>query len=333
MIGEHRLKIGHPLEVNLAPHSTPSILNDIASLCIKKIADHPKGIAINGTKVPMSYRLMSFEGGSDHVLFADTYFGIPSLMFGHADPYYHSSMDTVEYCDPTELKRVIGMGLSISYILSILDDELINELWPIIHEGIYNRLGKTIKILEDIKLNIETPKELSKKEDVIELVLLGTDLIQAFYDYELNAFKWLEDVIFSSEIVNLLKSTLQEISEIIEIHNLSWDKQMRNYSGDKEIEKVEPKLRLTYKPNFNGPFAIDRLVNLSKNPLFKEFCESLKSEFLGVLSELINLLGKGYSILRVTSFLSLEYKKLVFPNKIMKLVNYLVEENIIKLFT
>jgi hypothetical protein len=109
MIGEHRLKIGCPLEINLAPHSTPSILNDIASLFIEKIADHPKGIAINGTKVPMSYRLTSFEGGSDHVLFVDSYFGIPSIMFGHEDPYYHSSMDTVEYCDSTEWKRVIGM--------------------------------------------------------------------------------------------------------------------------------------------------------------------------------------------------------------------------------
>lgn len=329
MIGEHRLKIGHPLEVNLAPYSTPSILNDIASLFIKKIADHPKGIAINGTKVPMSYRLMSFEGGSDHVLFTDSYFGIPSLMFGHADPYYHSSMDTVEYCDSTELKRVIGMGLSISYILSILDDELINELWPIIHQGIYDRLGKTIKILEEIKLSIETPKNPSKKEDVIELVLLGTDLIQAFYDYEVNAFKWLEGVFTSSKVVRLLTSAKQQISEIIEIHNVSWNNQIRSYGGDKVSEKFEPKLRLSYKPNFDGPFDIDRLHNLFKNSMFKEFSESLKSEFLGVLSELINLVCKGYNILRVTSFLSLEYKALISPSKIMKLVTFLVEENIV----
>ena len=62
--------------------------------------------------------------------------------------------------------------------------------------------------------------------------------------------------------------------------------------------------------------------------MFKEFCESLKSEFLGPLSELINLVSKGYDILRVTSFLSLEYKKVIFPNIIMKLVTFLVEEKI-----
>ncbi|MBY8985964.1 MAG: DUF4910 domain-containing protein [Candidatus Lokiarchaeota archaeon] len=329
MIGEHRLKLGYPLEVNLAPHSTPSILNDIASLFIKKIVDHPKGIAINGTKVPMSYRLTSFEGGSDHVLFADSYFGIPSLMFGHEDPYYHSSMDTVEYCDPTELKRVIGMSISISYFLSILDDKLINELWPILHQGIYNRLGNAIKLLEEITLDLETPKDPTKKEEIIELVLLGTDLIQAFYDYEIDAFEWLERIFSPLKVIKLLTSTKQLISEIVEIHNLRWGNQIKKYHGDKEIENLESKLKLNYKPNFDGPFEEDLLLKLSIKPLFKEFCESLKSGYLGALSELINLVCKGYNILRVTSSLSLEYKSIISPNKVLKLVNHLVEENII----
>ncbi len=50
MIGEHRLKIGYPLQINLAPHSTPSILNDITAMIVKKVVDHPKGISINGTR-------------------------------------------------------------------------------------------------------------------------------------------------------------------------------------------------------------------------------------------------------------------------------------------
>ncbi|MHA1987247.1 MAG: DUF4910 domain-containing protein [Promethearchaeota archaeon] len=332
MIGEHRLKIGHPLEVNLAPHSTPSILNDIASLFIKKIADHPKGIAINGTKVPMSYRLMSFEGGSDHVLFVDSYFGIPSLMFGHNDPYYHSSMDTVEYCDSTELKRVIGMGLSISYFLSILDNGLINETWPIIHQGIYDRFGNVIKILEEIRCNIETPKEPFKKEDMNVLILLGKDLLRAFHDYEINAFKWLEDFDSSSKEINMLGSTKQEISKISEIHESTWNIYLKKFGGVKDIVDLESNLNLSYKPSFDGPFDIDRLRILYKKPLFKELCDSLKSEFLGALSELINLVCKGYSVLRVTSFLSLEYKTLISPYKIMTLVKQLEEENIINQF-
>ncbi|MHA2035937.1 MAG: DUF4910 domain-containing protein [Promethearchaeota archaeon] len=329
MIGEHRLKIGHPLEVNLAPYSTPSIINDIASLFIKRVADHPKGIAIRGTKVQMSYRLTSFEGGSDHVLFADSYFGIPSLMFGHEDPFYHSSMDTVENCDSTELKRVIGMSISISYFLSILDDELINKLWPILYQGVYNRLGNAIRLLEEIKLNIETPKDLTRKEELNELVLLGTDLILTFYDYEIDAFEWVERVFSPSKVGRLLTSAKQLISEIFEIHNLRWINQIKKYHEDRELEELASKLKSNYKPNYDGPFDEDLLLKISKIPMFKEFCESLKSKYLGSLSELINLVSKGYTILRVASSLSLEYKSIIFPNKIKKFVNFLVDENII----
>ena len=329
MIGEHRLKIGYPLEVNLAPHSTPSILNDIASLYIKKIADHPKGIAINGTKVPMSYRITSFEGGSDHVLFADSYFGIPSLMFGHKDPYYHSSMDTVEYCDSTELKRVIGMGISISHILSILDNNLIFELWPIIHQGIYNRWGKAIKLLEELMLSISIPKDQSRKEDIIELVLLGMDIIKAFYDYELNLLKWIEKVDSSFKVVRLLESAKKEISEILEIQNLRWNSHVKEYRGDKEVGILESKLKLKYTPTFNGPLVVDQIFLLFENPSFKDFCKRLKSEYLGPISELINLLCKGYNLLRVTSFLSLEYNIVILPNQVVELVNFLEKEKIV----
>ena len=194
-------------------------------------------LTINGTKVPMSYRLTSFEGGSDHVLFADSYFGIPSLMFGHEDPYYHSSMDTVEYCDSTELKRVVGMGISISHILSVLDNNLIFELWPIIHQGIYNRWGKAIRLLEELILSITIPKDKSSKEDLIELVVLGTDIIQSFHDYELNLLKWVEKVNSSSKLVGLLEPAKKEISEILEIYSLRWSNQIKEYRGDKEIQQ------------------------------------------------------------------------------------------------
>lgn len=164
MIGEHPLKIGYPMIVNLTPRSTPSILNDISTYFIENIADHPKGIAINGTKIPMSYRIKSFDGGSDHILFIDAYFGIPSLMFGHEDTHYHSSMDTVEYCDSTELKRVISMAMTISYILAIQDKDITEQLWPYIHQGIFNRFGTLIQILEELTLIINSSNNQSNGE-------------------------------------------------------------------------------------------------------------------------------------------------------------------------
>jgi hypothetical protein len=325
MIGEHRLKIGLPLELNLAPHSTPSILNDIASFFVEKIADHPKGVAINGTKVPMSYRITSFEGGSDHVLFSDFYFGIPSIMFGHADPYYHSSMDTVEHCDSTELKRVIGMGLSISHNLSLIDEIKIKELWPIIHQGLYNRLGKTIKLLEE--LNIDLPEHIEKLSSMksFDLAFLGKEILKASHDYEMGILAWVERFDVTENIKKMIKTSKIEISEILKIQDLRLD----NYIKDNNFKITHEKYNQKYRPNFNGPFLVDKKYSLNEIPVFKKFNETLKSEFSGSITELINLICKGFTILRVASLLSLEYNTIILPNIVEDLINYLEEEKII----
>ncbi|MFX1425359.1 MAG: DUF4910 domain-containing protein [Promethearchaeota archaeon] len=329
MIGEHRLKIGYPLEVNLAPHSTPSIINDIASFFIEKIADHPKGVAINGTKVPMSYRINSFEGGSDHVLFSDFYFGIPSLMFGHADPYYHSSMDTVEYCDSTELKRVIGMGISISYILSILDSNVIRELWPIIHQGLYNRWGRTIKLLEELIINITIQNEKFGDNNSVELFLLGKDILQRFHNYEVDLLSCIENIDSSPDITKLIEASKEEISEILENQKTRWNNLIKYSIKDNVLNTLEAKFSQSYKPNFEGLFLVDKLFPLFKKPIFKQFCEDLKSEYLGAMSELVNLVCKGLNILRVATVLSLEYKTIILPSKIEELISYLEKDKIV----
>ena len=328
MIGEHPLKIGQPLEVNLAPHSTPSILNDITSFFVKRIADHPKGIAINGTKIPMSYRLKSFEGGSDHILFIDSYFGIPSLMFGHEDLHYHSSMDTVEYCDSTELKRVIAMALSISYILSIFDLDLIKFFWPLSHQGLFIRIGHSIKLLDELFLSILSPENQLETEEGKELFLLGREILKSCFQYELESLEWIKLIDTSSDVLLLIESTKSEMYELLEYQRLRWNE--KNIIDEEKIKTLKSKFSDNYELNFEGPFLTDNLFKLSKTPIFKQFIETLEYEFLGPINELINLIGKGYDILSISSFLSLEYKTLVKPNKILKLVNHLEREELIK---
>ena len=327
MIGEHPLKIGYPMIVNLTPRSTPSILNDISTYFIENIADHPKGIAINGTKIPMSYRIKSFDGGSDHILFTDAYFGIPSLMFGHEDTHYHSSMDTVEYCDSTELKRVVSMAMSISYILAIQDKDITEQLWPYIHQGILNRFATLIKILDELSLIIKSSNIQSNGESS-ELFLLGKELFNTYLDYELESLEWIKKVDISPNTVSLIELTKDEIKQIVEIHRIKWSKQIKGVIIDNN--SVSARFRETYQANFEGPLLVDYLFNLYKIPIFKEFIEKMKYEYLGPLNELINLICKGNDIFRVTSSLSLDYKEIIDPNKILELVNYIEDEKMIK---
>ncbi len=328
MIGEHQSKLGQPLEVNFAPRSTPSIINDITSLFVKKIADHPKGIAINGTKTPMSYRLRSYDGGSDHVLFIDSYFGIPSLMLGHNDPNWHSNVDTVEYCDSTELKRVIAMAFSISYILSTFEVGSIKKFWPSIHQGLFKRIGSSVKLLEELSLIIESSENSNETESRQELFLLGREILNSNLRYEFESLEWIKLVDASSEILLLIESTKAEMGKLIEYQNIKWIERFNFDEND--IKILESKYEDIYEPNYEGPFAVKEVFKLLKYPIFEKFIVELQYEFLGPLNELVNLLGKGYNIMQISAFLSLEYETVVKPDKILKMLNHLENEELIK---
>ena len=328
MIGEHPLKIGQPFEVNLAPRSTPSILNDITSTFVKKIADHPKGIAINGTKNPMSYRLRSYDGGSDHFLFIDSYFGIPSLMLGHNDPNWHSNVDTVEYCDSTELKRVIAIALSISYVFSTFDKVLIKKFWPIVRQGLFKRIGTLVKLLEELSLLINSFENTEKTEFRIELFLLGKDLIKTSFLYEIELLERIKLIENSSETLQLIEMAKKEIGELEDSQNTRWNEKFD--FDEEELKKEDQIFNNIYELIYPGPLYARDIFNLVKYKEFKIFIAELKYEFLGPINELFNLLGKGYNILTISAFLSMEYETIIQPKKILTLVNHLEKEQLIK---
>ena len=328
MIGEHPLKLGQPFEVNLAPRSTPSILNDITSTFVRKIADHPKGIAINGTKNPMSYRLRSYDGGSDHFLFIDSYFGIPSLMLGHNDPNWHSSVDTVDYCDSTELKRVIEIALSISYVFSTFYQALINEFWPVVRQGLFNRIGNLVKLLEELSHAIFSSENEEKTEFRIDSFLLGRDLIKASFQYETELLEKIKLIDNSSETFQLIESAKKEMEDLEDSQNIRWIEKF-NFNED-ELKKEEQPFNDIYELTYPGPLYARDLFSLVKYQEFELFLAELKYEFLGPINELFNLLGKGYNILTVSAFLSLEYETLVQPKKIQTLIDHLEKEHLIR---
>ena len=328
MIGEHPSKLGQPFEVNLAPRSTPSILNDITSLFVKNVADHPKGIAINGTKNPMSYRLRSYDGGSDHFLFIDSYFGIPALMFGHNDPNWHSNVDTVEYCDSTELKRVIAMALSISYVFSTFDKSLIKEFWPVIHQGLFKRIGKMVKILEELSLFILSLENAEKTDLRIESYLLGKYVIRCSFQYESELLERIELIDSSTETLHLIESAKNEMKGYIDSQKVRWDEKFD--FNDTDLKQKEQMFNNVYEHNYPGPLYARDAMLLVKYEDFEKFATYLKYEFLGPINELFNLIGKGYNILTISAFLSLEYGVIIQPRTIQTLITHLIKEELIQ---
>jgi aminopeptidase YwaD len=119
MTGPDLEKTDTYLRMKMTPDSVPSFLNDlIANLLM--VVDQTEIRTPTGNNAPFNYRLVPFISSSDHMVFlAD---GIPAMQFNHwPDNFYHSSADTIEMSDPTEMKRVGVMGAAAFYYLANAD--------------------------------------------------------------------------------------------------------------------------------------------------------------------------------------------------------------------
>jgi hypothetical protein len=61
----------------------------------------------SGSQLPFLLNVIGYDSGSDHMEFSNGNVKIPIVFFNcWPDDFYHSSMDTPDKCDPTQLKRV-----------------------------------------------------------------------------------------------------------------------------------------------------------------------------------------------------------------------------------
>lgn len=96
MVGEDQARCGGPLVLERS--HLPSPLDAVAE----------RAAAIVAERAPSSWAWGSepFLGASDHLLFADRKFGVPTLQLGHwPDRFNHTSADDVDNVDPEELRR------------------------------------------------------------------------------------------------------------------------------------------------------------------------------------------------------------------------------------
>ena len=82
-----------------------------------------------GTNDKFNYRIVDYWGESDHALFNDAQVGVPSTMMVHfPDKFWHTSFDTPDKVDPTELERNIFLGTFLGWTAANYDKEDIDEL-------------------------------------------------------------------------------------------------------------------------------------------------------------------------------------------------------------
>jgi aminopeptidase YwaD len=116
--------------VTQGPMSLPSFVQDVAwafaefanqqsyKFAATGKADYPL-VAPEGSKEPLRAEYSPYSMGSDHDVYQDSSFGIPSICLNDwPDRYIHTNFDSAANIDPTKLKRAAFIGAASGYYLA-----------------------------------------------------------------------------------------------------------------------------------------------------------------------------------------------------------------------
>jgi aminopeptidase YwaD len=99
-------------------------------------------VSPTGTDDPFYYRILSLHGSSDNAVFNDWSINVPGIkMIDWPDNNYHSSEDTPDKCDPTQLRRIIFMAASAAYTMASADEAGSIRILSEMYAGANMRMG------------------------------------------------------------------------------------------------------------------------------------------------------------------------------------------------
>jgi hypothetical protein len=116
--------------VTRGPMSRPSFVHDVAWAFADWVNDESYEFAATGKadwplaapeggKEPLQAVYAAFTMGSDHDVYQDSSFGIPSIYLNDwPDRYIHTNFDTAANIDPTKLRRAAFIGAASGYFLA-----------------------------------------------------------------------------------------------------------------------------------------------------------------------------------------------------------------------
>lgn len=161
MIGEDLHLTGGTFNITCTPDSMPSYLNDVV-VNFTKVVDRLNLKSMNGSDHPFAYRVRPYSGGSDHLIFNDGSLKVPSVMFGHGDTFHHTSLDTPDKVDSSELRRICFIALGSSYYLAnAAEKEAVEMSRLIARNGISRLSADCFDSLHDI-VNAKEAENLHK---------------------------------------------------------------------------------------------------------------------------------------------------------------------------
>jgi len=152
MIGEDYGLCKANFNLTCSPYSVPGYINEVLADLLPWL-EGDSFYSPRGSRYRFNYRVTGYSGGSDHVLFNYSAYSVPSVMLGHSNVFHHTSEDTTETCDPTELKRITALAEAGTLFLANAGDEEVSKLVRKVVGQAYVRMaevtGRSLKLLEE----------------------------------------------------------------------------------------------------------------------------------------------------------------------------------------
>jgi hypothetical protein len=153
MVGEDEDKCNSLFRVVRTPDSRPSFLADLLEHFTEVVAAQAI-TAPTGSRSVFRYAFNEYIGGSDHVWYNDAGVGVPAVLLTHwPDNFYHSSEDTPDKVDPSELFRVGLITFATTEYLANADSRASYALAQRVairgHKRIAEEMNQALDVLAD----------------------------------------------------------------------------------------------------------------------------------------------------------------------------------------
>jgi len=104
-------------------------------------------VAPSGADEPFVYSIETHYGASDHEVFNDWGVGVPGIMMiAWPDQWYHTSGDTADKSDPTQLKRAAAIGAAGAYTVAAADEAAAVRIASETASNAARRLGHSVAV-------------------------------------------------------------------------------------------------------------------------------------------------------------------------------------------
>ncbi|MDD8026083.1 MAG: M28 family peptidase [Acidobacteriota bacterium] len=169
MVGESLARNRSFFSCVQTPWSLPTWLNDVMSVYLDWMSETQRYDGAGtlwpvwsptGTRDPFPAVMDAHSGGSDHIVFVDGGVRVPAVMFiCWPDMWYHSSGDTPDKSDSTQLKRVVVLSAASAVTLAGAGPVEAEKIIAVVGGGALARLGQD-KIRAESLLRDAAPAEI-----------------------------------------------------------------------------------------------------------------------------------------------------------------------------